>query len=92
MKENAENWLRNLPIQTLTDELKEDIIEQFEEEPKVMSYVIVDENNRWHSTGYNMTQEDIDQDVKDIRKRLKEDGYKDIHLFLYEITGSPKLV
>ena len=27
-----EEWLNNLPIQTLTDELKEDILEKFEEE------------------------------------------------------------
>lgn len=52
------------------------------------SYVIVDENNRWLSTGYDMTQEEIDQDVKDVRKRLKEDG-EDCDLLLFEINGKP---
>ena len=28
----AEEWLCNLPLQTLTDELKQDIIDKFEEE------------------------------------------------------------
>lgn len=28
----AEDWLNDLPLQTLTDELKEDIIDKFEEE------------------------------------------------------------
>ena len=31
-KQTFEEWLNNLPIQTLTDELKEDILEKFEEE------------------------------------------------------------
>ena len=53
------------------------------------SYVIVDENNRWLSTGYDMTQEEIDQDVKDVRKRLKEDGEEDCDLLLFEINGKP---
>jgi len=33
-KQTFEEWLNNLPIQTLTDELKEDILEKFEEEKK----------------------------------------------------------
>ena len=53
------------------------------------SFIIVDENNRWLSTGYNMTPEEITADVVEVRNRLEADGEKDIDLLLFEIVGQP---
>lgn len=57
------------------------------------SYVIVDEQNRWLGTGYDQTDEQIKETVKDIRDRLIEDGDDpNIDLLLFEINGIPKHV
>lgn len=53
------------------------------------SYIIVDDQNRWLGTGYDETDEQIKESVKEIRERLKEDGETDVDLLLYEITGNP---
>ena len=53
------------------------------------SYVIVDEFNRWQSTGYNMTEADIEQDIEQIKERLKADGEENVDLLLFEIKGRP---
>ena len=53
------------------------------------SYVIVDENNRWLGTGYNETDIEIKETVKEIRNRLSNDGESNVDLLLFEIKGSP---
>lgn len=53
------------------------------------SYVIVDDQNRWLSTGYDMTEEEIKQDIQDVKQRLKEEGEEDVNLLLFEINGRP---
>jgi|WetSurSiteA1Bulk_404760.scaffolds.fasta_scaffold266718_1 hypothetical protein len=54
------------------------------------SYIIVDEYNRWLGTGYDATPEEIEEDIKDIRKQLAADkGDDDIDLLLFEINGKP---
>lgn len=56
------------------------------------SYIILSEDNQWLSTGYDKTQEEIDEDVKQVRQGLIEDGvYKegeDYALLLFEIEGT----
>ena len=53
------------------------------------SYVILDEQNRWLSTGYDATPEEITDDIIEVRNRLKEDGETDVDLLLFEIVGRP---
>ena len=53
------------------------------------SYIIVDEQNRWQSTGYNATPEEITSDIIEIRNRLEADGETDVDLLLFEIVGQP---
>ena len=53
------------------------------------SFVIVDEQNRWLSTGYNMTPEEIGADIIEVRKRLIADGDGELDLLMFEIVGEP---
>lgn len=54
------------------------------------NYIIVSESNKWLSTGYDATDKQIKDDIKEVRKKLKEDGEDAKQdLLLYEITGTP---
>lgn len=53
------------------------------------SYIIVDEFNRWLSTGYDMTEKEIEDDIAEVRERLESEGESDVELILFEIKGKP---
>jgi hypothetical protein len=54
------------------------------------SYVILDDQNRWLSTGHDMTEEEITADIIETRNNLIEDeGERNVKLYLYEIVGEP---
>lgn len=38
------------------------------------NYIIVDEKNRWLSTGFESTIEEIEEDIKEIKQDLKNKG------------------
>lgn len=39
-----------------------------------INYIIVDEKNRWLSTGFESTIEEIEEDIKEIKQDLKNKG------------------
>jgi hypothetical protein len=53
------------------------------------SYIIVDEFNRWQSTGYDATEQEIQNEIEFVRNKLKEDGEDDTELLLFYIEGKP---
>ena len=53
------------------------------------SYVILDDQNRWQSTGKDCTPEQIADDIKAVYQRLKDDGETDVDLVLFETIGEP---
>lgn len=78
MKENAKQYVN------------EDWVDEIaQSESTKKSYIIVDEQNRWQSTGYDMTDDEIKQDVEELKERLEDDGEGGIDLLLFEIKGRP---
>ena len=57
--------------------------------PEKKSYIIVDSENKWHSTGVNASPKEIANDIKEVKDRLKEEGISGIKLFVYETIGEP---
>ncbi len=54
------------------------------------SYIIVDELNRWQATGYDKTEKEVQETVKEVRERLEEEGEEEtFELLLFEIKGRP---
>jgi len=54
------------------------------------NYIIVDDLNRWHSTGKNATPNEIVDDCIEITKRLKSEGETDERiLFVFETINEP---
>jgi hypothetical protein len=57
-----------------------------------INYIIVDEKNRWLSTGFESTIEEIEEDIKEIKQDLKNKGEKIVDMWLYEIVGTGKKI
>ena len=53
------------------------------------NYVILDELNRWHSTGKDATPEEMAADLIEVGNRLKEQGEGDVELIIFETVGEP---
>lgn len=52
------------------------------------SYVILDENNRWLSTGIDCSEKQLLDDVQDVKERLNsEDSEYSGKIFVYFIIG-----
>lgn len=56
---------------------------------KTIDYIIVDENNKWHSMGRFNTEAELEQDLKDVTERLELEGEGEpIELFVFK---APKI-
>jgi len=53
-----------------------------------INYIIVDEKNRWLSTGFESTIEEIEEDIKEIKQDLKNKGIRTVQENLQKITNN----
>ena len=51
---------------------------------KRFDYQVVTSNNTWVGGGTNATQDEINQDIEDIKTRLKEDGNAPEELIIFK--------
>ena len=51
---------------------------------KKFDYIIVTSDNQWESTGNQSTEEQLQQDIKDVKKRLRSEGREDEAVYVYK--------
>lgn len=51
---------------------------------ETFDYIIVDDQNRWLSTGKNETEEQLQQEIAEVKTRLKEDDEFDTELIVFK--------
>ena len=47
-------------------------------------YLILSENNEWLSTGKQETQEQLDQEIQDVKKRILEETGENINVMVFK--------
>ncbi len=57
-----------------------------------ISYVILDSENRWHSTGSNATPEQLRAEIANVTERLAKEGETPEELIIYEVKGEPTVI
>lgn len=57
------------------------------------SYVILSENNEWLATGFDETQEEINDTIEGVRETLRINGKdENAQLYFVEMVGRPELI
>ncbi len=51
---------------------------------ETFDYIIVDDQNRWLSTGKNETEEQLQQEIAEVKTRLKEEDEFDTEVIVFK--------